>query len=167
MNQLQTPSSRLGSLLIVPAVLALALSCGSPEPEETPAVAEAAPAEELMEQLKARDWKLVAIGGTGVESGLAEDVEVTLVFTADGRVAGSGGCNRYFSAVEFGEPGVLSLGPVGSTMMACPQQLMNQEQQYLRALQVVEGYQLTGDQLELLFGVDGFLTYEATELPES
>jgi heat shock protein HslJ len=120
-----------------------------------------------MEQLTARGWKLVAIGGTGVESSLADNVEVTLAFTPDGRVAGSGGCNRYFAAVEFGEPGELSMGPVGSTMMACPQLIMAQEQLYLKALQVVETYRLDGNRLELLFGVDGVLTFEATELPES
>ena len=158
MNHLQAPSFRHGASLIVLAALALALSCGSPEP---------ASAEEQMEQLMARGWKLVAIGGTGVESALAEDVEVTLVFTPDGRVAGSGGCNRYFSAVEFGEPGELLLGPVGSTMMACPQLIMVQEQLYLKAMQVVETYRLDGNRLELLFGVDGVLTFEATELPES
>jgi len=117
--------------------------------------------------LMARGWKLTSITGAGVELPLTKDVEITLVFTPDGRIAGSGGCNRYFSAVELETPGELSLGPVGSTMMACPELTMAQEQQYLRALQGVGRYRLAGARLELFFGDDGVLTFEATEIPES
>ena len=159
-------------ILIAVAVLATTSACNAPAPEEAPPTAEAvptdaAPIEEPSEQLMARGWKLVSITGANVEFVLTEDVEITLVFTPDGRVAGSGGCNRYFSAVELGEPGTLSLGPVGSTMMACPQQVMAQEQQFLMALQEARQYRLAGNRLELNFGDDGVLTFEATESPES
>jgi heat shock protein HslJ len=151
-------------LSIVLAVVAPILSCGSPEP----APEQAAEATDVSpEQLMARGWKLTSIAGTGVELALTPEIEITLVFTPDGRIAGAGGCNRYFSGVELGAPGELSLGPVGSTMMACPESIMAQEQQYLRALQGATRYRLAGDRLELLFGEDGVLGFEATEIPES
>jgi heat shock protein HslJ len=115
----------------------------------------------------ARGWKLVSISGAGVDLPLTKEIEITAVFTPDGQVVGSGGCNRYFSAVQLGAPGELALGPVGSTMMACPEMAMALEQQYLRALQGARRYRLAGDRLELLFGEDGVLGFEATTLPES
>jgi heat shock protein HslJ len=149
------------------AVVAPMLSCGSPEQEETSAATESAPTDESPEQLMARGWKLTSMIGAGIDLMLTEDAEITLVFTPDGRVAGSGGCNRYFSAVELGAPGEFALGPVGSTMMACPEMTLALEQQYLRALQGARRYRIAGDRLELLFGEDGVLGFEATTLPES
>jgi heat shock protein HslJ len=149
-------------LLIAALALTTALSCGSGEAEQAPAPTLASP-----DQLLDHEWRLVSIAGPGVGLGLSHDVEITLTFSADGQIAGSGGCNRYFSAVEFGEPGELSLGPVGSTMMACPPSVEAQERQYLSALQGARSYRLAGDRLELLFGDDGVLTFEPTEAAES
>ena len=149
------------------AVVAPMLSCGSPEQEETSAAPESASTDESPGQLLARGWKLLSMTGAGVDLMPTEDIEITLDFTPDGRVTGSGGCNRYFSAVELGAPGELALGPVGSTMMACPEMTLALEQQYLRALQGARNYRLVGDRLEVLFGEDGVLSFEATTLPES
>jgi heat shock protein HslJ len=154
-------------LLIVTVGFATMLSCRSPEPGPEPEPEQAVATDESPEQLMARGWKLTSITGAGIELALTQEIEITLVFTPDGRIAGSGGCNRYFSGVELGAPGELSLGPVGSTMMACSELTMAQEQQYLQALQSAGRYRLAGDRLELLFGEDGVLTFEATELPES
>ena len=151
-------------VLIVTVAFATILSCSSPAPESEQA---AVATDESPEQLMARGWKLISMTGAGVDLVLPEDVEITLVFTPDGRVAGSGGCNRYFSAVELGAPGEMTLGPVGSTMMACPEMTLALEQQYLRALQGARNYRLVGDRLEVLFGEDGVLSFEATTLPES
>ncbi len=62
----------------------------------------------------------------------------------DGRISGSAGCNRYFAKVEDRGRGVISIGPVGVTRMACPQPLMDQEQSFLDTLGRVDrfGFQL-------------------------
>ena len=60
--------------------------------------------------------------------------EVTLVFS-DGRIGGRSGCNRYFAGVIDGDlPGGLSVGQLGATKMACPDEVMRLEERYLRTL---------------------------------
>ena len=54
-------------------------------------------------------------------------------FRADGIVGGSSGCNRFTGAYNQ-EGGELSLGPLASTRMACPPEVMEREQQFLAML---------------------------------
>ncbi len=64
--------------------------------------------------------------------------DVTLTYE-DGSFAGSSGCNRYFAAVTEGDtPGAVRLGPIGGTMMACPEEVMAVETRYLTLLGSVE-----------------------------
>jgi heat shock protein HslJ len=80
--------------------------------------------------------------------------EVTLILE-EGRVAGSGGCNRYFTAAVAGEmPGSLALGPVGSTMMACPEEIMALESRYLKALESVVNFSFLAGRLVLSYRGD-------------
>lgn len=60
--------------------------------------------------------------------------EITLTY-ADGRLAGTSGCNRYFTEVREGvSPGDIDLGPIGATMMACPDSVMRIERRFLTQL---------------------------------
>ncbi len=63
-------------------------------------------------------------------------------------MSGTSGCNRYFGRATA-ESGRLSVGPLGSTMMACPQDAMDQEQAYLAALQAAASYTIEGSELRL------------------
>lgn len=57
----------------------------------------------------------------------------SLSFAADGKVAGSGGCNRFFGSYrQDGE--ALSFSPLGSTKMACPPDVMKREQAFFDML---------------------------------
>jgi heat shock protein HslJ len=56
------------------------------------------------------------------------------------RISGSAGCNRYFADLKDGGRGEISIGPAGTTRMACPQPLMEQEQSFLAALSKVERF---------------------------
>ncbi|GAB4369741.1 MAG: hypothetical protein Kow00121_09890 [Elainellaceae cyanobacterium] len=68
------------------------------------------------------------------------DTELTADF-ADGRITGSGGCNRFMGGYETqGEQ--LSIGPLASTFMACEEAVMNQETRYLSALQGAQRYEI-------------------------
>lgn len=77
-------------------------------------------------------WTLVSLG----EEHISADAEIFLEVQDDGKFAGSAGCNRYFGNMRETESG-LSLGPIGSTMMACEQSVLDREQRFLRALEQV------------------------------
>lgn len=66
------------------------------------------------------------------------DTAVTLSFAGD-QLNGSGGCNNYNGSFTLGadNPFVMTIGPVVSTQMACPDPILNQETAYLKALQTV------------------------------
>lgn len=62
--------------------------------------------------------------------------ELTVVFGADGTVSGSGGCNRFTGGYSVTD-GVLQIGPLASTAMACetPAGVMEQEAAFVKALE--------------------------------
>ena len=89
--------------------------------------------------LTGRTWVVEDIAGAGV----IEASRVTLGFGTDGRVAGSGGCNRWFAGYDLtGES--LTIGQAGSTMMACAPALMDQERRFFEVLANVTGFDIDG-----------------------
>jgi heat shock protein HslJ len=82
--------------------------------------------------------------------GLINGTEISLNFGADGRVSGNSGCNTYSGGYETSGD-QLKVGPLVSTMMACaaPEGVMDQEQQYLAALQNAATYDITDNQLTI------------------
>jgi heat shock protein HslJ len=76
--------------------------------------------------------------------------DLTLAFSDDGRVAGSAGCNRY-NAAYTQDGRKLTFGPAAATRMACakPDGVMEQEQQFLKALGTVATARVEGDRLEM------------------
>ena len=75
------------------------------------------------------------------------DVEITAEF-AEGQVAGSAGCNSYSASYQL-EGNSLSLGPVASTRMACEEERMQRESEFLSALGAAAGYSIKLDTLTL------------------
>jgi len=82
-------------------------------------------------------WLAEDIGGRGV----IDDAQSTLEFRSVTEVGGSGACNGFFGRLEL-DGAQLRLGPLGSTMRACAEALMDQEQRYLAALEQVRRYRL-------------------------
>ncbi len=76
--------------------------------------------------------------------------ELTMEFAADGRVSGSAGCNRFTGSYTAEGP-ALRIGPAAATRRMCvgPEQIMEQEQQFLKALETVATMRMEGDRLEL------------------
>jgi heat shock protein HslJ len=68
----------------------------------------------------------------------------------DSTVTGSAGCNNYFGSYELSGHD-LTVGPVGMTEMYCaePAGVMQQENQYLTALQTAGSYRLEDEQLHI------------------
>ena len=86
--------------------------------------------------LQGTTWRAVDIPGA------------TLSFPEEGRIAGSGSCNRFFGSVKV-EGDSLEISGVGSTKMACPEPIMGQEQKYLQALAGATRYAIEGSTLTI------------------
>lgn len=72
-----------------------------------------------------------------------------------GRISGNGGCNNFFgdAAVQFTSPqaGSIRFSKLGSTMMACPNKL-EQEQRLFRLLEQADAFQFADGELQLKRG---------------
>ena len=91
------------------------------------------------------DWSLVTLAGQP----LLEGTKLTAEFSTEDRVAGNAGCNHYFGRARA-EAGRLSVGMLGSTLMACTREgVMEQESRYLASLQAATTYSIHGDELRL------------------
>ena len=113
---------------IVFAALALATGCGG----DDGGGGSAAPAES---QLTGIPW--VQVGPGAVAS---------VEFAAGGKLAGSGGCNRFGGTYEVAGTR-LTVGALHSTQMACAPPVDAAERQFLAALERAEAWEVDGGQL--------------------
>lgn len=101
--------------------------------------------------LPGTSWEVVNYnnGKQAVVSVLA-DSEISLNFSADGQVSGKSGCNTYSGGYEANDD-QLKISPLAATLMACdkPAGVMEQEQQYLTALQNAATFEIAGDTLTI------------------
>ena len=98
-------------------------------------------------------WDLVSYGLTASETKVLTDTQVFISFTNDGKISGSGGCNRYFGGWGFleGTKDVIRIWRTGSTKMACQGPVMTQEYDYLEELSRVSSFAIEGKELRLYF----------------
>jgi putative lipoprotein len=107
---------------------------------------------EVQRNLANTKWKLVSFGKPGAETPVVESSTITLEFKAEGQAGGSGGCNSYGAHYEV-QGNRLSFGEITSTLMACEQEgLGQQEQRYFQALETTSRFELTGDRLTVWYG---------------
>jgi heat shock protein HslJ len=96
-------------------------------------------------------WKLVSFGKSGAETPVIEGSSITLEFEEKGQLGGSGGCNSYGGTYEM-QGNTLAIKSITSTLMACADgQITQQEQQYFGALQSATGFEISGDNLTILY----------------
>lgn len=76
---------------------------------------------------------------------------LTANFGTDSTVSGNAGCNNFSGGYQVESESTIQIGPLLSTMMACsdPAGVMEQEMQYLAALQSVATYNMEGNSLEM------------------
>lgn len=65
--------------------------------------------------------------------GVIPNIQTVIDIAVDGKVTGSGGCNRIRGGMTINEARI-SFGPMISTKMACAPAIMNQESDFLSAL---------------------------------
>jgi len=85
--------------------------------------------------LQGPEWIVTDIAGKGMVAGS----RATLNFGADGRLAGTSSCNRYFAGYTLSGEG-LTISQAGGTMMACAPALMRQEGVFLDVLRNVRRF---------------------------
>lgn len=94
-------------------------------------------------------WRLIQFSSEAPAADSLDEVEVTATFSAEGRVAGRGGCNRYSG--PFDRSGdELTFGAQASTKMACMGPAMEVEKRFFNALRSVRRYEIRDRRL-LLF----------------
>jgi heat shock protein HslJ len=110
--------------------------------------------------LAGTSWVAEDIDGRGVLG----DVQSTLVFDAAQRISGRAACNQYFGTVERGQGARLLLKPAGTTRMACPDPVMDQERRFLDALATITTYRRERTTL-LLLNSEGTTKIRLAPLP--
>lgn len=99
--------------------------------------------------LLAGHWTVTeAVGSTP-----ADPKAPDLTITEDGAVFGSGGCNRFSGRLTLTGEG-LSIGPLATTMMACPEPVMAAEQAFFGALARVDRFDIAADGILRLLAAD-------------
>ncbi|MGI9201186.1 MAG: META domain-containing protein [Woeseiaceae bacterium] len=91
------------------------------------------------------EWRPVIIGDAAVDA----DTPMFVRFAVDGSVNGNGGCNNFFGSLESTDDGV-AMGELGATRMACPPEIMDQEQAFMQALQDAVSFEMGDDSLRML-----------------
>jgi heat shock protein HslJ len=118
------------------------------------------------------EWVLISLHGNP----LIEETQITLSF-GDTSLDGSAGCNTYGASYAASEDS-LRLSGIYATEMACPEPegILDQEREYLNALNAAARFRLDGDRLEvydeagapiLVFAAVGASSsVQATAMPE-
>ena len=94
-------------------------------------------------------WKLVKLPGMEMPP-LHKEAFIQFDPT-EKRAFGSGGCNNIFGGYEQAGNS-LKFGPMGSTMMACPPEIMKVESAFTAALKETDNFMIAGDMLMLRKG---------------
>lgn len=90
------------------------------------------------------DWYL---DSSGIQVQVLPEAEITAQMTGS-EIAGSSGCNSYSASVQV-SGGQIEVGDIVSTLMACADPVMDQEQAYLETLKSAVSFEVSGDVLTL------------------
>jgi heat shock protein HslJ len=101
----------------------------------------------------AGNWRLANMTAGDSPMPMLPSKELTADF-ANGRVSGSGGCNRFNGSYKTTGKQQLTIGPLATTYMACEEGVMTQESNYLKALQAAQRYELNKDGLQIFYKTD-------------
>ncbi len=97
--------------------------------------------------LAGTSWKLVSYGPISAPIPAVSAENTHLTFDEQRRLSGNMGCNSFGSDYKLADNNRMIFGVGMSTMMACPGQVMEQEQTVLQVIDGEATYQLNGDNL--------------------
>lgn len=99
------------------------------------------------------EWIVEDLGGGGV----IDKAQTSLNFDQQGRVSGSGACNRFNAAYRLTGEGI-SFGPIAATKKACPPAVMAQEALFFEILAAVTNFNIAEDGALVLSGAGRAIT---------
>ena len=120
--------------------------------------------EDSSSSLDGTSWILESFGPNDATQALLADTEITAEFDgSEANLAGSAGCNSYFTSYAVEDSG-LTLSALAWTERFCrsPDGVMEQERMYLTALGSVDRFEVEGTTLRLFYS-GGVLVFEASE----
>ncbi len=91
------------------------------------------------------NWRPIVVGADPIP----DDSGISVLFEIDGSIQGNGGCNSFSGSLEQNDT-ALSVGPLRSTRMACPEPTMSREGEFMAALQNAKHFEMGKDRLQLL-----------------
>ncbi|HEU5011749.1 MAG TPA: META domain-containing protein [Roseiflexaceae bacterium] len=150
--------------IMLTSMLIMLAACGVPEPA-APSVSAPTPesTETNTSALVGTEWRLVAYGPEDNPQQPLDSTTITLKFI-DTQVSGSLGCNSFGGDYTVNGQQITFSNMV-QTLMACPEPIMQQEDQIVAALRSVTTWAREGDTLRLGYD-DGFLRFTRME-PEA
>ena len=108
--------------------------------------------DEQSTDLAGTSWEVISYnnGKQAVVSVLL-GTSLTANFDKEGSISGSAGCNDYNASYESDGTSKIKIGPAITTRKACPEPagVMEQELQYLQALETAATYSIDGNKLEM------------------
>lgn len=96
-----------------------------------------------------KHWKLVELNGEVIRPNPQTKKEPFMNLTAENKVNGNGGCNSFFGTYEFQSDNAITFSKIGSTKMACQDDVMRVEYQFFQALEKTSRYSFKNDTLVL------------------
>jgi putative lipoprotein len=99
--------------------------------------------------LRGTRWMLIELHGKPVTAMNPQKPAFLMLATDQKRYTGSSGCNSLTGSFQLSGDSLQLLGGA-MTMMACPDPIMKQEQEFNEALTATGSYQIQGNTLELL-----------------
>lgn len=108
------------------------------------------------QELADSTWEVVNYNnGREAVVGLLPDTEITANFGVGGELTGNAGCNEYFTSYAV-EGNAIEIGAPGTTFRFCPEPegVMDQEFEYLNALQSAATYSIQANMLQMRTAAD-------------
>ena len=104
-------------------------------------------------------WRLTAYGPVDSPTPAVPEVDATLTFGEDGTLTGTTGCNQLGGDYTV-EGDQITFGPIVSTLIACPDLQMAQEDAIHQVLMDTASFNIEGDTLTIIKN-DAVLVFEA------
>ena len=110
----------------------------SPIPEMIQLTQPLTEASETPVWLTEKAWVLISMGNPSILTPIEEGTLVTAIFSQNGKITGSGGCNNYNAFYEINGNNI-NVSPASTTKMTCANGIQ-QEIEFLKALEAAQSF---------------------------